>query len=222
VIRQLPALIFDLDGTLTDSKPGIVGCLQKVIDARQLGDQGPLGRFVGPPVEEWSVELLPEGSEEERIALARDYRACYDREGWKNNSVYAGVPEMLTELHDQGFPLYVCTSKQRHFAVRILDLFELTHLFVAVYGDQADFASHRKEDLLASLLREHSLQKDSTWMIGDRIFDFRAAQANEIRCLAAGWGYGPAEECALADAVAATPADVAALVSAPDSEKCVQ
>lgn len=199
-----------------------MGCLQKVIDARQLGDQGPLGRFVGPPVEEWSVELLPEGSEEERIALARDYRACYDREGWKNNSVYAGVPEMLTELHDQGFPLYVCTSKQRHFAVRILDLFELTHLFVAVYGDQADFASHRKEDLLASLLREHSLQKDSTWMIGDRIFDFRAAQANEIRCLAAGWGYGPAEECALADAVAATPADVAALVSAPDSEKCVQ
>jgi phosphoglycolate phosphatase len=211
--NSLPALIFDLDGTLTDSKPGIVGCLQKVIDARQLGDQGPLGRFVGPPVEEWSVELLPEGSEEERIALARDYRACYDREGWKNNSVYAGVPEMLTELHDQGFPLYVCTSKQRHFAVRILDLFELTHLFVAVYGDQAEFTSHRKEDLLAALLREQSLKKDSTWMIGDRIFDIRAAQANGIKCLAAGWGYGPAEECALADAVAAAPADVGALVS---------
>jgi phosphoglycolate phosphatase len=222
VPTQLPALIFDLDGTLTDSKPGIVGCLQKVIDSRQLGDQGPLGRFVGPPVEEWSVELLPTGSDEDRIALARDYRACYDREGWKNNSVYAGVREMLIQLHDQGFPLYVCTSKQRHFAVRILDLFELTHLFVAVYGDRAELASHRKEDLLAALLREHSLQKNSTWMIGDRIFDFRAAQANGIKCLAAGWGYGPAEECALADAVAATPADVAALVSAPDPEKCVQ
>ena len=70
--RTPPALIFDLDGTLTDSEPGIVGCLQKVIDARQLGDQGPLGRFVGPPVEEWSVELLPAGSDEERAALARD------------------------------------------------------------------------------------------------------------------------------------------------------
>ena len=129
---------------------------------------------------------------------------------------------MLTDLHGQGFPLYVCTSKQRHFAVRILDLFELTHLFAAVYGDQADFASHRKEDLLASLIREHKLEKDSTWMIGDRIFDIRAAHANDIRCLAAGWGYGPPEECAMADAIATTPADVAALVSAPDPEKCVQ
>jgi phosphoglycolate phosphatase len=213
VPTQLPALIFDLDGTLTDSKPGIVGCLQKVIDARHLGDQGPLGRFVGPPVEEWSVELLPNGSAEERAELARDYRACYDREGWKNNSVFPGVREMLTELHGQGFPLFVCTSKQRHFAVRILDLFELTHLFTAVYGDKAEFASHRKEDLLASLMRENSLQTDSTWMIGDRVFDIRAAHANQIRCLAAGWGYGPVEECALADAVAPTPADVANLVS---------
>ena len=72
-------LIFDLDGTLTDSKPGILGCLRKVIEARGMGDQGPLDRFIGPPVEEWVVELLPNGSEEERISLARDYRACYDR-----------------------------------------------------------------------------------------------------------------------------------------------
>ena len=219
--QPLPALIFDLDGTLTDSKPGIVGCLQKVIDARELGDQGPLGRFVGPPVEEWSVELLPTGSDEDRAALAHDYRACYDREGWKNNSVYAGVREMLVQLREQGFPLFVCTSKQQHFAVRILDLFELTGLFVAVYGDQAEFASHRKEDLLAIILREQSLARDSTWMIGDRIFDIRAAHANGIRCLAAGWGYGPPEECAQADAVAATPADVAAIVAAR-SDRCAQ
>jgi phosphoglycolate phosphatase len=173
-------------------------------------------------VEEWTLEQLPAGSEEERASLAHDYRACYDRVGWKNNSVYAGVREMLVQLHEQGFPLFVCTSKQRHFAVRILDLFELTHIFADVYGDKAEFASHRKEDLLAALLREHSLNKDSTWMIGDRIFDIRAAHANGIRCLAAGWGYGPAEECALADAVAATPADVAALVAPqnPEVEGC--
>ena len=101
----MPALIFDLDGTLTDSKPGIVGCLRKVLDARQMGDQGVLDRFVGPPVEEWTVELLPAGSEEDRAALAREYRACYDREGWKNNSVFAGVRELLAELRRQGFPL---------------------------------------------------------------------------------------------------------------------
>ncbi len=102
-----------------------------------MGDQGPLDRFIGPPVEEWVVELLPNGSEDERAALARDYRACYDREGWRNNSVFPGVREMLVDLRRQGFPLYVCTSKQQHFAVRILDAFELSGLFTAIYGDKA-------------------------------------------------------------------------------------
>ncbi len=208
----LPALIFDLDGTLTDSKPGIVGCLRKVLDARQMGDQGMLDRFVGPPVEEWTVELLPTGSEEDRAALAREYRACYDREGWKNNSVFAGVLELLTELHWQGFPLYVCTSKPRHFAVRILDAFELSPFFTSIYGDKAEFASHSKVDLLALLLRDNSLNCNSTWMIGDRIYDFQAARANGIHSLAAEWGYGSAEEYAQADALAGTPADVPTLV----------
>jgi phosphoglycolate phosphatase len=212
----LPALIFDLDGTLTDSKPGILGCLRNVIHARGMGDQGPLDRFIGPPVEAWVGELLPEGSDEERAGLARDYRACYDREGWRNNSVFPGVREMLVELHRQGFPLYVCTSKQQHFAVRILDAFELSGLFTAIYGDKAEYASHSKVDLLANILRERSLQPDSTWMIGDRSFDIDAAHANQLRCLAAGWGYGSPEEFAQADAVAPTPADVAEIVSPLD------
>ena len=208
----MPALIFDLDGTITDSKPGIVGCLSKVIEAYQISYSGSLGRFVGPPVEEWTVELMPEASEAARAGLARDYRACYDREGWKNNSVFDGVREMLTELRRQGFPLYVCTSKQQHFAVRILEAFELAGLFAAIYGDKAEFANHGKAGLLASLLREHGLERDSVWMIGDRIYDFQAARANHIRCLAAGWGYGSAAEYAQADAIAATPAELLPLL----------
>jgi phosphoglycolate phosphatase len=217
VLSFLSALIFDLDGTITDSKPGIVGCLRKVLDARHLSYSGPLDRFVGPPVEEWTAELLPDASEEARAALAHDYRICYDREGWKNNSVFAGVREMLTQLHQQGFPLYICTSKRQRFALRILDVFHLTGLFTAIYGDKAEYASHGKADLLAALLRESSLQEDSAWMIGDRVYDFQAARANHIRCLAAGWGYGSAEESAQADALAATPADVLALVMPQNS-----
>jgi len=213
VPQTLPALIFDLDGTLTDSMPGIVGCLRKVLDDRNMGDQGLLERFVGPPVEEWTAELLPDGNEEARVTLARDYRACYDREGWKNNSVFTGVREMLAELRRQGFPLYVCTSKQQHFAVRILDLFELSGLFKAIYGDKAEYASHNKRDLLAKLLLEHSLSQQTTWMIGDRIHDIEAAHANQIHCVAAAWGYGSPEECALADVIAPTPADILELVS---------
>lgn len=214
---SLPALIFDLDGTLTDSKPGILGCLQKVIDARGITDHGELDRFIGPPVEQWATELLPDGNEEEQTALARDYRACYDREGWCNNSVYPGVREMLVELRRQGFPLYVCTSKQQHFAVRILDAFELSGFFAAIFGDKAEYASHSKVDLLANLLREHALGSSTAWMIGDRIFDIDAARENGLRCLIVGWGYGTPEECALADAVAPLPADLAALVTPRNS-----
>ena len=210
---QLPALIFDLDGTLTDSMPGIVGCLRKVLDARGMGDQGPLERFAGPPVEEWTTELLPNGSDEDRAALASDYRLCYDHEGWQNNSVFAGVREMLADLQQKGFPLYVCTSKQQHFAERILDRFELSGRFTAIYGDRAEYESHSKVDLLGKLLREQSLSPDRTWMIGDRIYDIWAAHGNGIRCVAAGWGYGSSEEYAVADALAATPADVDGIFS---------
>ncbi len=208
----LPALIFDLDGTLTDSKPGILGCLRKVLDARDMGDQGTLDRFIGPPVEEWVVELLPDGTVDEQAALARDYRACYNREGWRNNSVFPGVREMLVQLHQQGFPLYVCTSKQQHFAARILDAFELSGFFTAIYGDKTEYASHSKVDLLANVLREQVLSAASAWMIGDRSYDIDAAHANQLCCLAAGWGYGTPAECAQADAVAPTPADVQSLV----------
>jgi len=211
VPSQLPALIFDLDGTLTDSKPGIVACLRKVLDAHKLGDQGPLERFVGPPVETWAAELLPDGSQEARADLVLEYRACYDREGWNNNSVYAGVREMLTRLHGEGFRLYVCTSKQEHFAVRILDLFELSEFFTAIYGDKAEYTSHHKADLLATLLRDCALEPATSWMIGDRSYDIEAARANGMGAIAAAWGYGSVEEWALADEVAASPDEVCGL-----------
>lgn len=208
----LPALLFDLDGTLTDSKPGILGCLRKVIDAWGLDAPGPLDRFVGPPVEEWAVELLPTSSEQRRIELARDYRACYDREGWANNSVYAGIREALEALVAAGHTLYVCTSKQQHFAERILLHFGLAPYFRAIYGDRAEFEDHTKPLLLARLLSEQTLDPAHTWMIGDRIHDIEAARANGVRVLAAGWGYGSAEECAQADAIAAAPSELAELV----------
>jgi phosphoglycolate phosphatase len=194
--RSLPALIFDLDGTLTDSKPGILGCLREVLAARNLRAAGPLDRFIGPPVEEWVKELLPGGSAEDRAALAREYRACYDRVGWSNNSVFPGVAEMLAALRAEEFPLFVCTSKQEHFAVRILEKLALARFFTAIYGDKLEYASHSKVDLLARILGERGLEGESAgrvqacvraWMVGDRSFDFEAARANRLPCVAAGW-----------------------------------
>ena len=214
---RIPTLIFDLDGTLTDSKPGIVGCLREVLDARKISGYGSpdsLDRFIGPPVEQWAAELLPHGSAEDRLALACDYRACYDRVGWSNNSVYPGVAEMLEQLHRDGFPLYVCTSKHEHFAVRILEKFAIAQYFKAIYGDRIDYASHSKSDLLARVLSQHAIDREAVWMVGDRSFDIEAAHLNGIRCLAVRWGYGTPEELAQADAIAATPGDVIGIIRA--------
>ena len=207
-----PSLIFDLDGTLTDSKPGIVGCLREVLNARGMKDYGSLDRFIGPPVEQWVKELLPDGSDEDRVALARDYRACYDRVGWSNNSVYPGVTEMLAQLHGGSIPLYVCTSKHQHFAERILETFSIAKYFEAIFGDKIEYTSHSKSDLLAQILSEHEIDHELVWMVGDRCFDIEAAHANRIRCLAAAWGYGSAEEWAQAEAVATTPDEVLGIV----------
>jgi phosphoglycolate phosphatase len=211
---QLPALIFDLDGTLTDSKPGIVACLRKVLDAHGLTIEGSLDRFVGPPVEEWVAELAPGLTHEMRTELAQQYRDLYGREGWNNNSVYAGVQPMLATLESEGFPLYVCTSKHHSFAVRILDLFELSGYFRAVYGDKAEYLSHSKADLLARLMGDCGLAAATSWMIGDRSYDIQAAEANGVGSIAAAWGYGSRQEWAKADVIAISPDQVRGLAIA--------
>jgi len=158
---------------------------------------------------------MPDGSDQEHAALARDYRACYDREGWSNNSVYPGVREMLAQLRAAGFALYVCTSKHEPFAIRILEKFEVAQFFAAIYGDKLEYASHAKADLLARIIREQAIDPGRAWMVGDRSFDIEAAHANHLRAIAAGWGYGSADEFAAAnaDAVAPTPGDVFAIVA---------
>jgi len=206
LLCQPSAAIFDLDGTITDSKPGIVGCLRKVLGARHMKTRGPLDRFVGPPETEWTAELLPKGSADDRATLAREYRSCYDREGWKNNSVFAGVSELLARLKRNDIALFVCTSKQQHFAVRVLDHFGLGELFDGIYGDNSEYHLHSKVELLATLLHKQAVDKESAIMIGDRIYDFEAARANGVRCIAAAWGYGSSSEHEIADAVALNPA----------------
>lgn len=217
----LPSVIFDLDGTITDSRPGIVACLARILDERGIAHNGPLERFVGPPVEEWTAELLPHAGDEARMEVVRDYRALYGREGWNNNSVYPGVRELLAALNEKGFPLYICTSKHEPSALRVLDHFGLAGLFTAVFADRPDMESHGKTDLLASLLGRQSIDRANAWMVGDRIYDFEAARANGIRSIAAAWGYGSAQEYSQADAVAVTPEQVLELVAPAERNPAV-
>lgn len=207
------AVLFDLDGTLTDSKPGILNCLRKALDELQIKYDGPLERFIGPPVDQWATEIIPDGDESARQRLVTTYRKYYDQEGWAQNSVYPGIPEMLSALHEQGISLYVCTSKGERFARRIVDAFEIGKYFKAVYGDRPEY-DHRKESLIARVLKEEKLAPIRTFMVGDRCFDVDAAHANKLRAIGVTWGYGSSEELVQAGAemLCSTPNDVLAVI----------
>jgi phosphoglycolate phosphatase len=186
--------IFDLDGTLTDSKPGILGCLIKTLDAHRVAWTAPLDWFIGPPADQSLRRLMPDAGESQRAALLHDYRLCYDATGWANNSVYPGVPAMLESLRASGWQLFVCTSKREDFTARVLEKFGLSTYFLAVYADTVGSLHHSKTALLRRLLEEQSLDPATTVMVGDRHFDIEAARSNGATSVAVTYGYGTSDE----------------------------
>ena len=186
--------IFDLDGTLTDSKPGILGCLTNALEAHRIAWTGSLDWFIGPPADQSLRRLMPDADEPRRAALLHDYRLCYDVTGWQQNSVYPGVHAVLQSLQASGWQLFVCTSKREDFTARILEKFALNRYFLAVYADTAGSLHHTKTALLGRLLEEQSLDSATTIMVGDRNFDIEAARANGVTSIAVTYGYGTSEE----------------------------
>lgn len=201
-------LLFDLDGTLTDSRPGIIASIRHALAAMgadDAHDDEALRMCLGPPLRESFANLLAT-----RDAAAVDraivhYRERFADVGWRENSVYDGIVAELAVLAARGHRMLVCTSKPLVYAKRIVEHFGLDRWFTAIHGPGLDGAQDDKRDLLASLLREERLDPMHTVMIGDRHHDLRAARANGTRAVGVLWGYGSREELAAADLLVATP-----------------
>lgn len=203
-------VLFDLDGTLVDSAPGIWASVRAAATALGLPRPTPdqLRAMVGPPLQDGFATVLGlRGADVDRAVSA--YRAHYTAGAIFEVSVYAGIPELLARLAGDGATLAVATSKPEPSAVRVLEHTGLRASFVTVHGATFDGAVRHKDQVIAAALAAHPDGRDPV-LVGDRAQDVLGAAAHGLPCIGAGWG--PAADGELADAgaaaVAPTPADV--------------
>ncbi len=191
-MAKYSTLIFDLDGTLTDPALGVVRCMNYALtsfDYSPLPDHQ-ISKHIGPPLED-TLALLTGSDDKSHVdALAAAYRERYGEIGFKENTVYDGVVDMLQALKSNGTSMMVCTSKLEINAIRVLNEFNLLDYFDHINGSTE---SGPKSMQLAKLLDEGKIDTEAL-MIGDRHVDLRAATANGLAGAGVLWGYGSEEE----------------------------
>ena len=210
--QQAPrALLFDLDGTLTDNFEGIANCIRYALTQLDVPhpDAEALRACVGPPLRETLPRLLGRNDAATTERAIAFYRERFSEVGWRENAVYEGVPDMLAAAAVASPRVYLCTSKPQVYAERIVAHFGLSGFLGGVYGSSLDGRLDDKADLLADLLGRESLEGRHCLMIGDRKHDMRAAQRNGAGTMGVLWGYGSRAELteAGADMLLAAPAD---------------
>jgi phosphoglycolate phosphatase len=189
------SILFDLDGTVVDSKPGILASCSAAL--RALGhrpDSLDIGNLIGPPLEEVLTEVLGRFGDDRVAEAVLAYRDHYGTAGFLETTVYPGLVAVLDQLVALKAKLYVATSKRSVFAEQILEHLGLIDLFAGVHGSEPGGAIDRKADLIADVLRRHELSADRCLMVGDRRQDAEGARANGVSTVGVLWGYGDRDE----------------------------
>ena len=195
--RRRPTLLLDLDGTLVDPGPGIIGSVRYALAAlgSPVAEDVDLRWVIGPPPRISFARLLGEGGDPE--AALKLYREQYGASGLYA-APYPGMLAVLQERVLRGDKLILCTGKARVFAQRVVDHFGFAPLLHAVYGPELDGRFDDKGDLIAHILETEALAPDQVCMVGDREHDVHAAARHGIPTIGVLWGYG--DEAELIDA----------------------
>lgn len=196
------AVLFDLDGTIIDSRQGIVATLHHVIESfgHQPDHNRDLTWVVGPPLNELMAEVLrPYG--ETRVAEGVDrYRMRYQTHGRHDTPLFPQIAPLLRTIAASPVRLFTATSKPAFLAHDILAAHGLNTLFDKVCGANDDESGAEKPEMIAKILSDHAIPAHKALMIGDRRFDITGAHANHLRNIGVLWGYGDADELAEAGA----------------------
>jgi len=190
----MTAVFLDLDGTLIDSRPGILASLTHAFGAVGRADlaRRDLTWLIGPPFSESFVKL---GLDDPGPAIAA-YREHYQADGMYLAEPYEGVGEAMDALIASGARLYLATAKPIAYAMKITAHFGLAGRMRAEFGPGLDGTFNWKGDLLAYALAETGERASDAVMVGDRHHDMAAAAEVGMAAIAVRWGYGTAEEWA--------------------------
>ena len=194
------AIVFDLDGTLTDSGEGIMNCAKLALEhyGLPIPSEAELRTFVGPPLHDSFIRFgVPAEEADNAIKI---YRSRYIPIGKFENHPYEGVQEVLEKLKALGHTLYVATSKPETMSVEILEHFDMAKYFDIIAGASFDRSRSSKEDVISYLLNQCG-DYDRKIMVGDTAFDVIGAKAHGIPTVGVAWGYGKVEDMENAGAI---------------------
>ena len=208
----MKTILFDLDGTLTDSGEGIINCAWLGLKhfGLPLPSREEMRVFVGPPLRDSFIRFgVPEADVETAIEV---YRSRYVPTGMFENTPYPGIHAMLGALREQGLRLFVATAKPETMAVAILEKFHLDGYFEMICGASLDDTRDSKDKVIAYLLEKAG--PGEYVMVGDTAYDVEGAAVNGIPTIGVSWGYGKVEdmEAAGAIAIAHSPAELLELL----------
>jgi phosphoglycolate phosphatase len=202
-------ILVDLDGTLIDPGPGLIGSVQYAL--ARLGHPVPPAEellwLIGPPFRVSFPRLL--GSPDRVEEAIGHYRESYLNGAMYDAIVYDGVTEALAALRTGGHRLFVATAKPHCYARPILERLGLAGRFAAICGPELDGTNDHKADLIAHMIAREDVRPETAIMIGDREFDVHAAARHGIPTVGVTWGYGSVEEL--------TAAGAAVLCHSPDT-----
>jgi len=199
-------VFLDLDGTLTDPKPGITRSFAHALKA--VGMTPPpldeLTWVIGPALVDSFAKL---GVDDPAVAL-KHYREVYTSGGLFENSVYSGIPEALAAIKSSGLEMHLATAKPHAYARKITAHFGLSDFLTNEFGPELDGTRNNKGDLLTYALDLTGIDAANSVMIGDRIHDIEAARVVGMRSIGVTWGYGSATETGQADFLCHAPVDL--------------
>lgn len=189
-------ILFDLDGTLTDSQEGITKAVEYALNyfGIEVADRSELNVFIGPPLAESFMKYYG-FSEEKALEGVKKYREYYNVKGKFENAVYEGIPAVLERLNDAGKILFVATSKPEFYARQIIEHFNLSGYFAGIYGATMDGSRVNKDEVIRYALQENGITDlHEVIMVGDREHDIIGAKKCGLEAIGVLFGFGSREE----------------------------